>query len=367
MTSAHVQLVNITKTFGSTVAVDRLDLEIREGEFFALLGPSGCGKTTTLRIIAGLQAPTTGDVYVRGELVTAVPAHKRNIGMVFQDYALFPHMNVSDNIAFGLRMKHWPKKRIAPRVEELLELIRLPDIAGRYPDQISGGQKQRVALARALAPEPALLLLDEPLSNLDLKLRQELRLELRRIQRELKVTTIFVTHDQGEALSLSDQVMLMKDGRPIQQGAPAEIYMHPRSGWAASFLGDANSFLGVMEVEAGGAMRFVTDAGPTFRVSELVPQARERVGGGPCTSALRPEVIQLLPLESTVATDSYSLHVGRVENFAYVGSGTRYVMRLEEYPSQVVIVDVGRPGAPWCEGTRLCVAFPNEDWIVLED
>lgn len=366
MASAEVQLISISKVFGSVVAVDQLDLEVQGGEFFALLGPSGCGKTTTLRVIAGLEVPTSGEVYVRGRTITDVPPHKRNVGMVFQDYALFPHMTVFDNIAFGLRMKHWSKPKIGPRVEELLELIRLPEISGRYPNQLSGGQQQRVALARALAPEPAVLLLDEPLSNLDLKLRQQMRLELRRIQRELKITTIFVTHDQGEALSLADRIMVMREGRSVHIGIPSDVYMHPRFSWVASFLGDANSFRGVVKSDDPHEIYFVSKSGLKFPISE-VPRAQDRIDRGESTIAIRPEAISLLLIDSAADASRYSVFTGYVENFAYVGSGTRYVIRLEEFPSNTILVDVSEPGVPWQEGTRLQVAFPRDGWVLLED
>jgi putative spermidine/putrescine transport system ATP-binding protein len=362
---SEVQLVDITKRYGATLAVDRLSLEIQRGEFFAFLGPSGCGKTTTLRMIAGLVTPTAGEICIQDRPITYVPPYKRNIGMVFQDYALFPHMTVFDNVAFGLAMKHWNKSRSKARVKELLDLIGLPEIANRYPSEISGGQKQRVALARALAPEPEVLLLEEPLSNLDLKLRQNLRLELRRIQRELKITTIFVTHDQGEALSLSDRIMLMKDGRMIQQGTPAEIYMHPRTTWAASFLGDANLFRGTLAAANAHGTLFTTDRGLLFPLGPDFA-SRDQAGTTDRLLAIRPEAVRLFPADAPLDREKYTAQPGQVENFAYVGSGTRYVLRLKA-SGDSILVDATDPGAPWPEGTVMQVGFPREGWILLQD
>lgn len=365
--SGEVRLAGIRKVFGSTVAVDRLDLEIEPGEFFALLGPSGCGKTTTLRVIAGLEEPTSGEVYIRDRLITGMPAHKRNVGMVFQDYALFPHMTVFDNIAFGLRMKRWPKSRIAPRVRELLELVRLPGYDDRYPAQLSGGEQQRVALARSLAPEPTVLLLDEPLSNLDLRLRQGLRLELKRIQRELEITTVFVTHDQGEAFSLSDRVMVMRKGRKVQIGTPSDIYQHPQDEWALSFLGDAAFFDGMVKVDETGGFYFATENGLEFSISDVCG-TQDKIRRGKCTAAIRPETVSLFPMDAAIDTREYSVYVGCVDNFAYVGSSTRYVMRLDEPASAnvLVMVDVAESAVPSEVGTKFQVAFPRDKWILLD-
>ncbi|MBI4277634.1 MAG: ABC transporter ATP-binding protein [Armatimonadetes bacterium] len=363
MPEVAVRLVGVSKRFGTTVAVDHLDLEIARGEFFAILGPSGCGKTTTLRIVAGLEQPTAGEVQVGGNVVTNLPPYRRNIGMVFQDYALFPHMTVVNNIAFGLRMKGWPASRIESRVKALLDLIRLPHIGDRFPNQLSGGQQQRVALARALAPEPAVLLLDEPLSNLDLKLRQEMRLEIRRIQRELGVTTIFVTHDQGEALSLSDRVMVMREGRVSQVGSPVELYEHPGNSWVASFLGDANLFRGALRSDSGQTL-LTTESGLAFR---LPAGQHAEMTNATATVAIRPESVRLFAEDADIDGQTGSTFVGYVENFAYVGAGTRYVVRFEKAPSQEVLVDISEPGVPWRDGTRVPGCFPVERWIIRDD
>ncbi|MEO5941074.1 MAG: ABC transporter ATP-binding protein, partial [Candidatus Limnocylindrales bacterium] len=229
-------LEGIQKRFGSTVAVEDFHLAAEKGEFVSFLGPSGCGKTTTLRMIAGFEQPTAGTITVAGTDITHRPPNRRNIGMVFQSYALFPNMTVADNIGFGLKVRKRPKDQIRKRVDELLDLIHLPDKGGRFPYQLSGGQQQRVALARALAIEPEVLLLDEPLSALDAKIRVALRKEIRGIQRQLGITTVYVTHDQEEAMSLSDRVVVMSEGRIEQVGPPPEIYNFPATPFVASFV-----------------------------------------------------------------------------------------------------------------------------------
>ncbi len=238
---AFLELLNITKRFGAVEAVRAFDLKIERGELVSFLGPSGCGKTTTLRMIAGFEIPTSGTILVDGADITTKPPNKRNVGMVFQSYALFPNMTVADNIGFGLKIAHKPAEEIRPRVEEMLALIHMPDLKNRYPYQLSGGQQQRVALARALAFHPQVLLLDEPLSALDAKIRVTLRAEIRAIQRQLGITTVYVTHDQEEALSLSDRVVVMNEGRIEQAGTPFEIYNFPRSEFAAQFVGTLNT------------------------------------------------------------------------------------------------------------------------------
>jgi putative spermidine/putrescine transport system ATP-binding protein len=235
-----LRLERIEKRYGATVAVAGIDLEVREGEFVTLLGPSGCGKTTTLGLIAGFFAPTQGEIYLKGRPVANLPPFKRDIGVVFQDYALFPHMTAGENVAFGLRMRNAPEAE--KRVREALELVQLTGLEDRRPLQLSGGQRQRVALARALVIRPTVLLLDEPLSNLDLKLREEMRVEIAGLQRRLGITTVFVTHDQGEALVMSDRVAVMNAGRIEQVGTPAEIYERPATRFVAEFIGRMNFF-----------------------------------------------------------------------------------------------------------------------------
>src|SRR3954447_11984151 len=266
--TAVVEIDHVTKHFGDFVAVEDANFDIAQGEFFSMLGPSGCGKTTTLRMIAGFETPTSGAIRLEGRDVSQVPPHKRDVNTVFQHYGLFPHMNVSDNVAYGPRAKKVPKDEVDRRVREVLDIVRLGDFAARRPSQLSGGQQQRVALARALVNYPKALLLDEPLGALDLKLRQSMQLELKRIQREVGITFIFVTHDQEEALTMSDRIAVMSNGNVEQIGTPTEIYHHPSSVFVAGFIGQANLWSartvgfdgGYVTVEAlGTTIRAVTD------------------------------------------------------------------------------------------------------------
>lgn len=237
-----VRLENVTKSYGRTVAVDRLTLGVRRGELLSLLGPSGCGKTTTLRVVAGLVRPTEGTVIIKDRLVTTVPVHRRNIGMVFQNYALFPHLSVAENVAFGLQMRSVPRATIRTLVREALELVQLPGFEDRFPQQLSGGQQQRVALARALVIKPAVLLLDEPFGALDKKLREGMQIELRQLQRRLEITTVFVTHDQEEALEVADRIAVMNAGQLEQVGTPEDVYDNPATPFVYNFLGRVNLF-----------------------------------------------------------------------------------------------------------------------------
>ena len=236
-----VELSKVTKRFGGNViAVDDIDLDVPAGSFVTLLGPSGCGKTTTLRMIAGLELSDAGEIRIKGQRVNETPIHRRNLGLVFQNYALFPHKSIFDNVAFGLKYRNVPKPEITTRVKRALDMVRLPGVEERFPAQLSGGQQQRIALARALVIEPDVLLLDEPLSALDANLREEMRSEIKNIQRRVGIATVFVTHDQGEALAMSDIVVVMSKGRIEQLGAPDAVYEHPQSEFVASFLGNAN-------------------------------------------------------------------------------------------------------------------------------
>ena len=251
----EVRLVELTKRFGDLVAVDRVNLDIREGEFFSLLGPSGCGKTTTLRMIGGFELPTSGRIELRGHDITHEPPERRPVNMVFQSYALFPHLTVADNVAFGLRRRKVPDPDVRRRVGAALELVRLQGYDRRRPDQLSGGQQQRIALARALVCEPTVLLLDEPLGALDLKLRRQLQVELKRIQIEVGITFVYVTHDQEEALALSDRIAVMNGGRVEQLGSPEELYDRPATRFVADFIGTTNLLAGTLEsVSTTGAV-----------------------------------------------------------------------------------------------------------------
>lgn len=316
-----LELVRVSRRYGSFAAVREVSLAARRGEFLALLGPSGCGKTTTLRMIAGLLEPDEGRILVRGADVIGVPTHKRNVGMVFQNYALFPHRTVAENIAFGLGMRRLPRGDIHARVEKMLDLVRLAGLGGRYPRQLSGGQQQRVALARALAIQPSLLLLDEPLSNLDLKLRQEMRLELRAIQSELGITTVFVTHDQEEALIMADRIAVMRAGQVEQVGTSEEVYHDPANSFIADFLGESNLLPGeVEEIESKWIVCVRLSSGLALRGRTLrTVQCGDRV-----TLAVRPERMRIVTGRGTRVNQL----AGTVSEVVFKGANTRYHVLL---------------------------------------
>jgi putative spermidine/putrescine transport system ATP-binding protein len=323
--SAAVQLTDLSKAFGRTTAIENLNLRVNRGDFFALLGPSGCGKTTTLRAIAGLCEVDSGIIEIMGRDVTALPVNKRNIGMVFQNYALFPHMTVAENISFGLRMRRIPKAEIATRIGRALDLVQLPGIGNRMPGQLSGGQQQRVAFARAIVIEPELLLLDEPMSNLDAKLRKDMRIELRSLQRRLGITTIYVTHDQEEALTLSDQIAVMRNGRIVQCANPTEIYKSPVNRFVAEFIGRVNLLCGTL-VQDDGRFFLVFDDDtrlelPRHAVGADVAGLTSRVN-----CVLRPEDVQLHP-PADPSNDMLQLRC-RVVHTVYAGATTSYVLEV---------------------------------------
>ncbi|MEW5986794.1 MAG: ABC transporter ATP-binding protein [Chloroflexota bacterium] len=285
-----VELVSVTKQFGEVKAVDDVSLQIRDGEFFSLLGPSGCGKTTTLRMVAGFEQPTVGEIYIKGQPVAGIPPFKRPVNTVFQSYALFPHMTVAENVAFGLEMAKTPGSEIRRRVQEALDLVRLPGMGGRRPRQLSGGQQQRIALARALVNRPKVLLLDEPLGALDLKLRKAMQLELKQIQAEVGITFIYVTHDQEEALTMSDRIAVMNEGWVQQVGQPRQIYEHPANRFVADFIGETNFLTGTLTAVENPA---------TILIGELpvlgVIDGQAVTAGQSVTLAIRPEKINLYP------------------------------------------------------------------------
>jgi spermidine/putrescine transport system ATP-binding protein len=336
MTSAipSVELAGVTKRFGAVVAVDDLDLELGSGEFFTLLGPSGCGKTTTLRMVAGFEIPSEGTIRIDGADVAELPPHRRPTNTVFQSYALFPHLSVADNVAFGLKRKKVAKGEIAERVRAELERVGLSAEAGRRPAQLSGGQQQRVALARALVNLPKVLLLDEPLGALDLKLRKGLQIELKRIQREVGITFVYVTHDQEEALTMSDRIAVMNGGRVEQVGDPEEVYERPATTFVAGFIGVSNLMPGV--VTGDGEVRL--DNGPTVRVPTPGLASGER-----CHAVVRPEKLRidaLGPDGSPPAGGGSPRVEGIVESSVYLGTSTQ------------MIADLG-------DGVRITVLCPN--------
>src|SRR5712671_7223827 len=288
-----LSLKNISKNYGATPAVADISLDVERGEFFGLLGPSGCGKTTTLRMIAGLEKPDSGSIEFDGRDITNLPAERRGFGMVFQNYALFPHLNVAENVAFGLRARHRPNPEIKERVKSALELVQLPGYEKRKVDELSGGQQQRVAIARAIAIEPALLLFDEPLSNLDVALREETRRELRALVKRLNLTAVYVTHDQEEAFALCDRIAVMDKGRVQQVGAPRELYDHPANVIVARFLGN-NNLIEAMRLTSSNdpLTKFKTlEGGHTLTVSTSHEQLMSLPVNKPCWLAIRPEVI----------------------------------------------------------------------------
>ncbi len=283
-----IEMCGVEKRFGPVVAVQGIDLAVAHGEFVALLGPSGCGKTTTLRMIAGLEQPTRGDILVKGRRVNDVPVHRRNFGMVFQNLALFPHKTAFDNVAFGLKYRRVDKADIARRVRRALEIVRLPHVEDRLPAQLSGGQQQRIAVARAIVIEPDLLLFDEPLSALDAGLREEMRIELKRIQRTLGITTVFVTHDQSEALSMADRVVVLRDGRIEQEGSPDDVYTRPASEFVARFFGQVNEVVGSAAGSDGPYLLMRLNERNTVKVAWRGP-----VPAGPVRLLLRAERVQV--------------------------------------------------------------------------
>jgi spermidine/putrescine transport system ATP-binding protein len=311
---AAIGLVGVSKRFGGVSAVDDVSLEIAEGEFFSLLGPSGCGKTTTLRMVAGFELPDAGRIVMQGTDVTEVRANRRPVNMVFQQYALFPHMSVYDNVAFGLRVKHVPRAEHRPRVHEMLRVVSLEGFDRRRARQLSGGQQQRVALARALVNRPAALLLDEPLGALDVKLRKQMQLELKRIQHELGTTFVYVTHDQEEALAMSDRIAVMNGGRVEQTGSPREIYEHPRTAFVADFIGSLNALdLTIDELVGGYA---VARLGEGERV--VVPVGSDCRAGEQVRVAVRPERVQIGP-----APDGGSRLDGTIAELVFLGMYTQ--------------------------------------------
>jgi len=311
---ATLEIKDLTKKFGDFTAVDSMNMTVAEGEMIALLGGSGCGKTTTLRMIAGFTEPTAGAILVDGKNVAKIPPYKRNIGIFFQNYALFPHMTVFENVAFGLKLQKLPKAEIRKRVEDILSLVKLTGFDGRYPRELSGGQQQRVALARALVTRPSILLLDEPLSNLDAKLRIEMQVEIKRIQKELGITTIIVTHDHEEAVSLADRVVVMHAGKILQMGSPQEIFDHPISPFVADFMGFSTFIHGTLGAPKDGK-RPVLCSGHTLYVTETAAQGL--MDGTPCTLTVRSENIRLAEAEgeNTVSGD--------VQSVTYKGHNTR--------------------------------------------
>jgi len=351
---AFLEIENLQKRFAQTTAVEHVQLDVTRGEFVSLLGPSGCGKTTTLRIIAGFESPSSGAIRLDGVDITRRPPNQRHVGMVFQSYALFPNMTVAENVGFGLKVAKKSSAEIKRRVDEMLSLIELPALGNRYPYQLSGGQQQRVALARALAIQPQVLLLDEPLSALDAKIRIALRTEIRSIQRKLGITTIYVTHDQEEALSLSDRIAVMREGRVDQVGTPFEIYNFPQTSFVASFVGTLNILRGQVADPARG--KIVVDGQEVFAAHGL-GHAR---AGDACSVALRPEIVSL----GATAGDGNQMQ-GTVEDVNFLGSIVRIRVRFKDNAISLDTFNNPRLSLPQ-RGQALTVSFPREAVLALE-
>ncbi|WP_417718862.1 ABC transporter ATP-binding protein [Salipiger sp.] len=354
-----VRIDGVTKRFGDAVALESLNLDIAEGEFVTFLGPSGCGKSTTLRILGGFEQPTTGRVILEGTDVTALPPEKRPVNMVFQDYALFPHMTVRQNISFGLELKGMSKAGIRKRQDEIMAFLELDAYGDRYPAQLSGGQRQRVALARALAPDPALLLLDEPLGALDAKLRGQVQQELKSIQRRTSKTFFFVTHDQEEALTMSDRIVVMNKGRIEQDGTPEELYFHPASRFVAEFIGETNLLTGEMKGTEGGAV--VMDwFGQTLKghAPGGVPQA-----GTPITASVR---LEKLGFHSARPETANAIR-GRVTGKTFLGSRMALDLCLDEVPGATLKAYVDSATGQSVGAEPVWIGWDSDSMAVLRD
>jgi spermidine/putrescine ABC transporter ATP-binding subunit len=356
---ADVSLMSLTRHYGDVTAVSDISLRIESGEFLTLLGPSGSGKTTTLMMIAGFVQPSAGDIRIGGRSVVDLPPHRRNIGVVFQSYALFPHMSVFDNVAFPLRMRHIDQESVHRRVADALSMVRLRHLEHRRIQQLSGGQQQRVALARALVFEPPLLLMDEPLGALDRKLREQMQLEIKRIQKALGVTVVYVTHDQDEALMLSNRIAVMHDGIIQQVGTPAQIYERPANMFVAQFVGESNSFDGVVDEVSPVSTAIHL---PAVR-SRIHGPVIEAVVGQPVRAVIRPEALSLHS-HRTAVENSVNAIEGCVEEVVYLGQAIRYTVRVGDLPLTVRLPH--QPGASVFEsGARVTITWSRPATLLL--
>jgi spermidine/putrescine transport system ATP-binding protein len=378
-----VRLVQLTKRFGGDatgrrvaksipgadpshgfLAVDHIDLDVNEGEFFSLLGPSGCGKTTTLRMIGGFEPPTEGTIELQGEDVTWLPAYKRNVNTVFQNYALFPHLSIYENVAFGLRRKKVGGADVKKRVGEMLDLVELPGYENRKPGQISGGQAQRVALARALVNKPAVLLLDEPLGALDLKLRKQMQVELKRIQQEVGITFIYVTHDQEEAMTMSDRIAVMNHGKYEQLGEPEVLYERPQTRFVAGFLGVSNLLSASAEGRSNGYANFRLAGGTACNIPAALVEGRQ----GNVAVGVRPEKIRLFERDKEVPPGMNRLD-GVISDASYLGVSTQYIVRLADGHRVTVFeqnVERATKSELWTTGEEVQMAWAPEHSFVVE-
>jgi spermidine/putrescine transport system ATP-binding protein len=381
----EVRLVQLTKRFGGDaqgrrvaksipganaeqgfLAVDHIDLEVRDGEFFSLLGPSGCGKTTTLRMIGGFEQPTEGTIELHGEDVTWLPAYKRNVNTVFQNYALFPHLTIFENVAFGLRRRKLPEAEVKKRVTDMLQLVELPGYERRKPSQISGGQAQRVALARALVNKPAVLLLDEPLGALDLKLRKQMQVELKRIQQEVGITFIYVTHDQEEAMTMSDRIAVMNRGHYEQLGDPEVLYERPKTRFVAGFLGVSNLLPATPNGASNGYAGYNLADGTGCRIPREIVEDQ----GGEVAIGVRPEKIRLFESDADVPAGLNRL-TGVIKDASYIGVSTQYIVALTDGHNVTVYeqnVERATKAELWRPGEKVQLAWqPEHSFVVADD
>jgi putrescine transport system ATP-binding protein len=361
-----VRFDNVSRRFGDILAVDCLNLDIYPGEFFAMLGPSGCGKTTLLRLLAGFERPDTGRILLEGRDIAATPPHRRPVNMMFQSYALFPHLTVAGNIAFGLRQDGMARSAIAARVDEMLALVRLEGLGRRRPDQLSGGQRQRVALARSLAKRPRVLLLDEPMAALDRKLREQTQFELMDLQAKLGTTFVIVTHDQAEAMTVAHRIAVMDRGRIVQAATPAEIYEQPRSRWVAEFVGDVNLIEGVV-VQAGAGDTVVADrSGRRYQVA--AEPATDAQVGAQVAIAVRPEKVRIEP-RPIVSADAPNAMRGQICDVGYLGGISTYKVRLDDGAVvKVAVANVARArGQAFSAGDEVRLSWPPDAAVMLTE
>jgi spermidine/putrescine ABC transporter ATP-binding subunit len=365
MSRSGIVIRGLTKRFGSVVAVDNVDLVINSNEFLTLLGPSGCGKTTTLRCIAGLEPPDSGEIYIGDQMVWGagrmVPAHKRHLGMVFQSYAIWPHMTVYNNVAFPLKIQGMNRNDERHYVEEALKLVGLADYGQRYPSQISGGQQQRVALARAIVARPSVILYDEPLSNLDAKLREQMRVELRHLHERLGVTSVYVTHDQQEAMALSDQLCIMNNGKIVQKGKPREIYEQPADRFVTGFIGSANFFrIAEVRLKEGTVL---LKGGIVVRIADVSRALMNNELNSAKTFTIRPHQIGIGNEDATRASGAINLFSGVVREAMYLGDRFRYVVEIAE-DCRLTVEQVAGPDLQRI-GDRVGVTLPPEACIIV--
>ena len=357
-----VELKGVTKRFGDVIAADNLNVEIERGEFFSLLGPSGCGKTTTLRLVAGFEQPTKGEILINNINVGNKRPYERNVNTVFQSYALFPHLTVAGNIRFGLERKKIPKDQMGKLVEEALDLVQLKRMGDRFPHQLSGGQQQRVALARALVLRPEVLLLDEPLGALDLKLRKAMQIELKSLQERIGITFIYVTHDQEEALTMSDRIAVMERGRLAQVGTPEEIYERPRTRFVADFIGESNFFSGAITTQDENHLSLKTEGGLTM----ALPPDQGFSVGRKVQFSVRPEKIRVDPESAT--SDWENQFVGKIINKIYLGDSSHYVIELSPEENITVFLKKERTGQQqlsFSVGDHVLVSWHRNDSVIL--